>query len=218
MNAFWLVLLASLLFFSAPTSAKQGKSPFKEGTHYQRLPFLIDIKESDTIEIALFFSYGAPNSYELEPVLLTWLSDAHPRISFKRYPVTAGDARWLLYAKIYYGARTLGLHNKTHTALFDAVHKGDLNTLEEATAFYAEYGLSETRFLESLTTTKVHNDLLEARAATIAYQVRSVPMVVVGGRYRLVTENFESPERLLECLNFLVQNELGRYRLGENLR
>lgn len=209
-------MLIGLASFSSLTTAQQGKPPFKEGTHYLRLPFLISPQQRDTIEIALFFSYGAPASQALEPAIRGWLSEAHPKTAFRRFPVTAGDPLWLLYAKIYYAARTLGLLNKTHEALFAAIQDGSLNTAEQAAVFYAEYGITEARFLETIATTEVHNDLVAARAAVAVYQVRSLPALVVGGRHRLITDSFETQEELLACLDFLVRQELQRYRLAGN--
>ena len=208
-SAFFLILTPLCLVATA--GAQQNKACRKD-IHFTNLPFLVTPDTANKVEVALFFSYGTLPSHTLELALRDWFQNAHPQTKIRRLPVVTGDPLWLLYAQTYYGARILGLLNKTHMALFDSARDQELNTPDEVDAFYAEYGLRKGRLTGLFASEEIHQAIVEAKAAMAAYQIRAVPALVVGGRYRLEMDRFEDEHEQLACVGFLVQEELLHYR------
>src|SRR6185436_12139679 len=79
------------------------------------------------IEVLEFFWYGCPHCYSLEPLIEVWTKKLPADVQFRRVPAIFNE-RWALDANIYYSLEALGVLDKVHRALFDAIHKDRLKT------------------------------------------------------------------------------------------
>lgn len=172
---------------------------------YQTLPARQPVQAPDgKIEVREFFWYGCPHCYALEPGIQAWLEQKPANVEFVRTPATGG--RWLVHAQAYYAFEALGATARTHSALFRAIHEQNrrLDTLPALAAFAAEQGIDADRFREAFNSFGVRTQLERAKQINAAFQVTSVPMFAVDGRYVTSAYLTRGEARLFAVLEELV--------------
>jgi len=92
---------------------------------------------------------------------------------------------WGEMARVYYTLDAMGLLDKYHQRVFDAMHKENVNLgnkrLREA--WLAKNGIDVAKYNDVEKSFSVATKLSRARQLTQAYQVDSVPRLVVNGKY-----------------------------------
>jgi thiol:disulfide interchange protein DsbA len=83
------------------------------------------------IEVVEFFWYECPHCYALEPALEAWVKTLPSDVEFRRVPATFND-RWNISARVFYALEAMGLLDKLHRPLLDAIHKDRLRITDEA--------------------------------------------------------------------------------------
>ncbi len=163
------------------------------------------VETGDKIEVREFFWYGCPHCYSLEPALANWLKRKPANVEFIRTPATAPN--WLLHAQAYYAFAALGATEKTHAAFFRAIHQENrqLNTEQSLAQFAAEQGVDSAKFSEAFNSFGVRTNVEKAKRLSAAYQVTSVPMVAVDGKYLTSASMVGSEEGMMKALDQLVQ-------------
>lgn len=136
------------------------------------------------IEVVEFFWYGCPHCYHLEPALNAWLKNAPKDVVFKRIPAVP-SASWEPLASVYYTLEAMGLLDKYHSKVFDAIHKdnenlGNKNVREK---WLAKNGIDAKKYEEMEKSFSVVSKVQRAKQLTQAYKVDGVPRIVVNGRY-----------------------------------
>ena len=164
----------------------------------------------DKIEVIEFFWYGCPHCYSLEPYLEKWLQDKPDDVVFRRIPAVLGS-NWIHYAKVYYAAAKLGVVDKLHTPLFNAIHK-DRIPLDDATKlgdFLESLGIDKDRFFAAYQSEEISNDIKNSYIMGQDYGLTGVPTIIVNGKYRTSASQAGSNEQLIQVLNKLIQLERG---------
>ncbi|HYQ73338.1 MAG TPA: thiol:disulfide interchange protein DsbA/DsbL, partial [Gammaproteobacteria bacterium] len=97
----------------------------------------------DKVEVVELFWYGCPHCFDLEPEVQAWLERKPDYVELVRMPAIVGP-RWELLAQAYYTAELLGISDKIHPALFEAIHEKDMKIDDEAAlqAFFVDQGVS----------------------------------------------------------------------------
>ncbi|MFL6654932.1 MAG: thiol:disulfide interchange protein DsbA/DsbL, partial [Sulfurifustis sp.] len=157
------------------------------------------------IEVREFFWYGCPHCYALEPALTNWLKRKPANVEFIRTPATAPN--WLLHAQAYYAFASLGATERTHLALFRAIHQENrrLNSEDALVDFAKQQGIDPAKFREALNSFGVRMNVEKAKRVNEAYEVTSVPMLAVDGKYLTSAGMVGSEEALIPALDQLVQ-------------
>jgi len=163
------------------------------------------VETGERIEVREFFWYGCPHCYSLEPAVERWLKRKPPNVAFVRTPATS--PRWLIHAQAYYAFEALGALERTHAALFRAMHEqnrrlGDETALAE---FAAEQGIDPAKFRAAFNSFGVRTKVEKAKQINAAYQVTSVPMFAVDGKYVTSAAMTGGEAGLLAALDQLVQ-------------
>lgn len=198
-----LVLLACALPLTVIHAADPPASPsFQEGKDYLRLPTPVPPAASDKAEVIEFFSYTCPHCSHLEPAVREWLKHKPDNVVFVRIPVVFG-ATWEPGARAYYAAEALGVLDKMHQPLFDAIHqeKRKLNTEDELAAFFAEHGVDQDAFRKAYKSFQTETQLRRANQSAQRYKVQGVPTVIVNGKYDVRSQ------RMFEAVDFLIARE-----------
>src|SRR5262245_35039254 len=112
--------LALVLAFNA-----QAAQTWTEGTHYERLaPAQRTIVPAGKIEVLEVFSYGCPACDRFQPVmerikkgLPSKAKLAYLHASFKP------EESWPMFQRAFYAAESLGIAERAHQAVYDAVWK-----------------------------------------------------------------------------------------------
>jgi thiol:disulfide interchange protein DsbA len=195
-----LVLLAAVAFVSNGALAQ-----LVEGKNYARISNPQPVETGRKIEVIEFFSYGCPHCAELEPYLDTWLAKLPPDVQFRRVPVMF-QQRWMPLAKIYYTLDALGTESKLSPDVFKAIH-GSGVALWDNDKFYdwaATKGLDRKKVEEVFTSFAVDGKMKRAMQLAQAYNIQSVPTVVVDGKFITSSDRVGTHAQLPAAIDELI--------------
>jgi protein dithiol oxidoreductase (disulfide-forming) len=199
MNRLIPVLLA--LFLALPLSAaSQQPSSFTEVNPPQ------PVEANGKIEVLEFFWYGCIHCYNLEPHIETWLKTLPPDVAFRRVPAVFNE-RWAHDAAIYYTLESMGLLDKLHKPLFDAIHQNRLRTDSQAafTEWLQKNGVDAKKFMDTMKSFGVQSKARRAMQQTVAYKIDGTPAMAVNGRYTVSAEQAKTQQGMLQVVSKLVE-------------
>ena len=194
----FIVLLTGMLLL-LPVHAQQRAA-------VTELKPALAVESDGKIEVLEFFWYGCIHCYNLEPVLETWLKKLPPDTQFRRVPAVFNQ-RWAHDAVIYYTMEAMGLVDKLHRPLFDAIHRDKLDTTNEKalSQFLQKHGVDSKKFIETMKSFGVQSKARRAVQLTTAYKIDGTPAMAVQGRYTVSADQGRSREGMLETVNYLVE-------------
>lgn len=195
-----LLLLACVLPFVAARAGDPSVPPsFEEGKDYVRLPTPVPTAEPGKPEVVELFSYTCPHCHAMEPAVRDWLKQKPDDVKFTRVAVVFG-ANWEPTARAYYVAEALGVVERVHQPLFEAIHreKRELNDVDQLAAFFAEHGVDQETFRKAYQSFQTETQLRRGKQLVQRYGVRGVPAVIVNGQYEV-----RSPHPF-DVVNFLL--------------
>lgn len=158
------------------------------------------------IEVLEIFSYRCPHCFELEPMIAPWAKKLPKNVVFRRMPAAFNDS-WVPLAKAYYAAEAIGVTEKIHAKIFDAVHVQGINLNDENTLFdwVEKQGVDRKKFADAYRSFGVQSQVTRNRQQVTAYGVEGVPSVIVNGKYRTSSSMTGGHEGLLQTLNLLIK-------------
>ena len=157
------------------------------------------------IEVIEFFWYGCPHCFNLEPYIETWLKKLPPDVEFRRVPAVF-NTRWAHDAAIFYTLEALGVLDRLHRPLFDAIHKSNLRTDNEAalSEWLQKNGVDPKKFIDTMKSFGVQSKLRRATQQTVAYKIDGTPAMAVAGRYTVSAEQGRTQQGMLQAVDGLV--------------
>ena len=206
------IFLALPLLFALPFGLAQAQSGPVAGKDYVEIQNgrPLDPPAAGTVVVEEFFSYVCPACNAFEPLLVAWSAKQPPYVKVVKVPATF-RADFLTYAKTYYAAEALGLVEKTHQAVFNAIHvthklpaEGDKMDEEKIAAFYADYGVSKADFLNAMRSFGVDVKVRRATDHMQKSKVPSTPTLIVNGRYLVKGDSYQ---QMLDIAAALVEKE-----------
>ncbi|RMH87550.1 thiol:disulfide interchange protein DsbA/DsbL [Lysobacter pythonis] len=180
-------LAAFALLFSTAAPAQEG-APV-EGRDYQ----LIDngqtfANHKQKIEVAEVFGYWCHHCRNFQPLVDTWKATLPADVDFVYVPATFNPND--PFARAYFAAQQLKIAERAHLALFRAIHDERSfpanASAEELAAFYANYGVAAEQFLAAMNSPEVASQMRWARKFIENAKVQGTPMLIVGGKYRVL--------------------------------
>lgn len=156
------------------------------GVEYNNTAQNIQTDNPAKIEVIELFWYGCIHCYQLEPQLHAWVKKLPEDVVFKRVP---GLPRpdWAPMAKAYYAMETLGVLDKLHNKLFDAIHKQKtLNPTDEAAAINwvtKEGGLDKKKVQGAFNSFSSNTNLNRAAQTFRSSGATGVPALIIDGKY-----------------------------------
>jgi thiol:disulfide interchange protein DsbA len=168
------------------------------------------------VEVLEVFWYGCGHCYALDPVLESWRTNKPAYVEFARVPVVWG-APQRQHAKLFYTLKALNRMD-LHSAVFDAIHLAG-NPLAAPTdegaraaqlAFLKAHGVSEKDFDAAYDSMSVATNLRRAEDIGFKYQVASVPLMLVNGKYTTSVAQAGGASELIAILNDLAASEKSR--------
>jgi thiol:disulfide interchange protein DsbA len=214
-----LVAAALFGFATLDASARAGEVPAKwqPGTNYTQLeiPQATGVAKGK-VEVLEFFWYGCGHCFALDPALESWRGGKPAYVEFTRVPVIWGPAH-AQHAKLFYTLHALK-RDDLHIKVFAAIHEGGqrLAAPDEVVArethqkFFTDNGISAKDFNAAYDSMTVATQLRRAEALTQNYQVASVPIVMVNGKYSAGVSSAGGTPQLLNLINDLAASEKGR--------
>jgi thiol:disulfide interchange protein DsbA len=163
------------------------------------------VGEGKKVEVVEFFWYGCPHCYTIEPLVEQWKKTLPQDTAFRPLPAVF-NARWGHDAAIFYTFEALGVLDKLHRPLFDAIHRDHLRT-DDAKAL-AEWvktqGIDAKKFEDTMKSFSVQAKVRRAAQLTAAYKIDGTPAFAVAGRYTVSAEQGGSREGMLKTVSYLV--------------
>jgi len=179
-----------------------------ETSGYETLSTVQPTQNQDKIEIIEFFWYGCPHCYSLEPALSKWLKTIPDNVEFIRQPAIFRPL-WGKHAKAYFVAEALGIVEKVHADLFDAIQnkKLPLTTEDQLAKFFIAHGVDETDFRNTFNSFLVDTKLRQAKSMAPRYGITGVPAIIINGKYKTNGPIAKSYENMIKVMNRLIQQE-----------
>lgn len=184
-----LILIAGL--FGASACSADGDAPaagrqWKAGEDYVLIQPPQPTSTGDKIEVVEVFSYACPHCAHFQPYADELKSKLPANAQFVLVPAVF-NAGWEPFARAFYTAQTLGLVERTHQALFDAIHRDrlPLGTLDALATWYAGHGTTSGNFLSTANSFVIDAKLSRGGDLVRAWGVDSTPSLVVNGKYRI---------------------------------
>jgi thiol:disulfide interchange protein DsbA len=194
-----LAAAALALAFALPAAAQQ-----QPGVMEINPPLATDAKGK--IEVVEFFWYECPHCYALEPYLERWIKKLPADVEFRRVPATFNE-RWNISARVYYALEAMGLIDKLHRPLLDAIHKDRLRITDEAqlTAWLQGKGVDVAKFSATLKSFAVEGRLKRAQSLVQGSKIDGVPALLVNGQYLVSAGGAGSEERMLAIADSAIE-------------
>ncbi len=211
---FLIVLVSSLGFFLATAEEPSQVSKEDEfapiaGYNYEMIVPPQPTESKGKIEVVEVFWYGCPHCYHFEPILEKWLESKPDDVEFKRMPGVFRRS-WVPHAKAYYAAQKLGILDKIHRPLFDAIHEYNkkLFSDEAVLDFITELDdVDGDAFRKAFNAYSTESKVKQAMRLSRAYGIRGVPSMIINGKYWTSGSLAGSYEEMLKVVDALVDKE-----------
>jgi thiol:disulfide interchange protein DsbA len=219
-----IVLLMSLTVLKAHAAPDR----WVEGKDYFLLsPVQRTSVPAGKVEVMEVFSFGCPACNAFEPVIEQLKRALPPKAQMVYLPASFIPSEdWPTFQRAYFAAQALGIEEKTHHAIYDAVWKtGELATInptthqlkspqpsiEDVARCYGRLaGVKPEDFLAAARSFGVDVKMKEADAKVIAMQVPGTPCIVVNGKYRINMQSLGKPDDVIDIVKTLVAKESQR--------
>ena len=170
------------------------------------------VATGERIEVIEFFYYGGPVCYEFQPHLSRWLVQGPNYISIRRVPTLPSEGSeglegWVRFARLYYTLEALGQIARLHWPIYDNFHFDgvQLNDEKVMVEWISKNGIDREKFLATYRSAEIQAKLDEVRRLMTAYEVRSVPSVVVDGKYLSTARMAGGTRQLIQAVDNLTR-------------
>ena len=195
-----LMLLAS--FNAMAADPEMGKD-------FDRTVQTIPTESPNKIEVVELFWYGCGHCYQMEGPINAWAKKLPADVVFKRVPGLP-NASWAPMAKTYYAMEILGILEKLHTPLFDAIHKQKaLNPTDEKAAIAwvtKESGLDRIKVEEAFKSFTTNTSLNRAANIFRASGATGVPSIIINGQFITSSTMAGNNYAALKTADYIIAN------------
>lgn len=222
--------LIALFVSAAALAAPAAPAQWVEGTHYVVLDHVQPTTvPAGKVEVMEVFSYACPFCYKFQPVIQQLERGLPHYAQMVFLPASFLPSEdWPMFQQAYFAAQSLGIADRTHDAMFDAVWStGELATVDQSTnemkrpapsledaahVYWELTGIDPQKFLAAARSFGVATQMREADAQITAMQIPGTPCIVVDGKYRIVMESLRSPDDVISLVKFLVAKAHSQHR------
>jgi len=204
----------ALLLFAVLGPMAHAATPveLKEGTNFKPVREAIPAQDRRTVLVEEFFWYGCSHCYAFDPLVQEWKAKLPADVRFVRVPSSLGRREGVLHSRAFYTAEVLGVSERVHQPLFDAIHR-DNRPLDTPQAvweiFNRQIGILPEVFQATINSRAVEEKFARAEARARSYGVTGVPTIVVGGKYFTSATLAGSATLFLPTVDALVEKVRG---------
>ena len=184
---------------------------YQMGSDYLLIDPRVATSTGDKIEVTEVFSYACPHCAHFQPFMDELKTKLPKNAQIVLVPAVFNPS-WEPFARAFYAAKAIGVLDKTHQALFDALHRdhlpyNDLTSL--ANGFYANQGANPASFLSTASSFVVDNQIAHGNQLVRDYGVSATPTLIVNGKYRVEmnSDKHIGPAEAIEIVLQLVKQE-----------
>ena len=201
------ILMLSLSTAGISTLA-MAEAP-KIGAQFEAVAQPIATDNAAKIEVMEIFWYGCNHCYQMDAPLNAWVKKLPSDVYFKRVPGLPNPS-WAPMAKAFYAMETLGVAEKLHTPLFDAINKSKtLNPTDEKAAIAwvtAQSGMDKLKVEQAFKSFTINTSLNRAAQIFRASGATGVPSLVIDGKYITSSTMAGGNEQALKAADYIIGN------------
>ncbi len=201
-------MLLSLMLWAGLTASTAWADP-QMGEQFDQVAQQISTDQPAKIEVMELFWYGCPHCYHMEQPLQAWVKKLPADVYFKRMPALP-NASWAPMAKTYFAMQELGVLEKLHSQLFDAIHKAKtLNPADEAAAIdwvTKQGGLDKIKVEKAFKSFAINMQMNKAMQVFRSSGATGVPALIIDGKYITGSSMAGGNEAALQTADFIIQN------------
>jgi thiol:disulfide interchange protein DsbA len=177
------------------------------------------------IEVAEIFSYACPFCAQFNPLVKQLQKSLPPNAQMVFVPASFNPSEgWPMFQRATCAAQILGILDKTHDEMFDAVWqtgelaisdpkthrlKNPLPTIEDVARYYNHIsGVPVAKFLDTAKSFAVDTQMRRDDALIVAYHIDGTPSLIVNGKYRITGQSAGGMPQMIEVAKWLVAKEL----------
>lgn len=192
--------------FEQAMAAAAKAPPLVAGTDYEVIPNGQPFDPlQGKVEVVEVFGYTCPHCAAAQPLMHAFKAGLPEDVRFT-YVAAPFSGYWEPYAKAFYAAESLGVLDKTHDAVFRAIHLDrslpvqPSPTPDQLAAFYANYGVDPGQFKSAMASFAVNGKMNRAQQFLARSGVESTPQLIVNGKYRVRGKSLEDTVRVTQQL------------------
>ncbi len=202
-------LLSLALVFSSVVFGNTAIAEPKAGQDFDAVTQAIPTSDATKIEVMEVFWYGCPHCYHMEKPLAAWLKTMPADVNFKRMPALPNPS-WAPMAKAYFTMEILGVSEKLHHKLFDAIHKSkSLKPADEKGAINwiaNQGGLDRKKVEDTFNSFTVNTNLTRAAQIFRSSGATGVPSLIVDGKYITSGTMAGGNANALKVTDYIIKN------------
>jgi len=203
------LLLLCILFISTLGLNLASVAAPQLGQEFDAVAQTIPTDDAKKIEVMEIFWYGCSHCFHMEQPLSAWLKNKPADVSFKRIPGIP-NASWAPMAQTYFAMETLGITEKLHSKLFNAIHKEkSLNPTNQKAALdwlVANSGMDRSKVEEAFNSFTVNTNMKRAAQIFRSSGATGVPSLVIDGKYITSGTMAGGNAQALQVTNYIVNN------------
>lgn len=192
------------LAFTAQLAHSQS---FDEGKHYTVIEQQQSLSEQQKNEVVEYFSFSCPGCFTLEPSISA-LTNQQPSLNFRRVHMPFGGRKAKFSQKAFVLMELLKAQ-KHKDAIFKRLHvKRDLfDSDDEIITFFESLGYEPKLLKQTLESFTADTMTRTMNKEAMKMQIKSVPTVIVNGKYMVNIRSLSSTNQLPALVSYL--NSLG---------
>lgn len=147
-----------------------------------------------------------PHCRDFDPELQPWLKQLPADVEFRRVPVDFGREQWAAMGKAYYTLEALGADRSLTSDVFVSIHDRRLPLWQPAAFFdwAASKGLDRKKVEDTYNSFGVTTKLNRARQLAKNYNLQSIPVVFVDGKFQVSAEKVGTHANMPAAMNELI--------------
>lgn len=198
-----LTLVAALALGQNAALALESGKDYLEISPVQKT----DVKKGQ-VEVLEFFWYRCPHCFDLEPELNAWTKKLPRDVVVKKVPGILNPS-WAALARAYYALEAVGMLEKLHGDVFNAIHvQGmDLNPPERFFDWAVTKGVDRKKLSDAYNSFAVNTKVMRAQQLTGAYKLNGVPAFAVNGKFVTSAYMTGGTPTLFKALDELIAQE-----------
>lgn len=202
-------LLKSLAILMLTFSTLASAETPSMGSEFDAVAQNISTDNPAKIEVMEIFWYGCSHCYQMEAPLHAWVKKLPSDVYFKRIPGLPNPS-WAPMAKAFYAMETLGVTEKLHSKLFDAIHKTKtLNPTDEKAAIdwvTVQSGMDKIKVEQAFKSFTMNTSLNRAAQIFKASGATGVPSLVIDGKFITSASMNGGNEPALKTADYIIDN------------
>ncbi len=166
------------------------------------------------IEVVDVFGYRCPHCFSFLPVLDEFERQIPADVQVRHMPVIFRKD-WEVPARAFYTAELLGVTEKMHRPIFEALHvdKRSMDGVGSWRQLFVDHGVSAEDFDKTFKSFAVESGMRKSRVMQGRYGVSGTPSLIVNGKYRIspgAAGGFENMIKIAEGLIALERKAAGQ--------